>query len=390
MLAGELGRLLRPNYQFGFAMMPPIGPGVPGGTPQHGFDTAPLPDVKRMVAERAAEDIMSINDQTVAAIGALDPNAADYLRQRTQLLDTERVDVLRLVQPHMPDRTVATATEASPQAQYATQMIGNINTLRQRDIAHARTAITDPVQQARQMDTIARNKRSEIADVLVYHMDEPALPPPRARARTTARPATPPAGTAAPAPQWPTQAADAARRTQDVVVRTVVADDRGRRFGLGCATGVVGTLLLVGAIALASGWRPFGGGYSPSPSPTPTHTPSSSGETTQHIVLAANTCQDVAANTVLMGDVNIGGQVVNGRIVGGRNLYDTGDGSDQTGLVTVTTANQTVCAPWGASGETLSNPADAKKKAESAKSDMEANGCGPGGCRRGVTIVYVP
>lgn len=387
MFSGELGRVLRPKHYFNFAMTPPpTGPGAPGS----GFDTDPVPNYRRMVAERAAEDIMSRNDVAAAALRALDPQANNYADQRTRILDEEKVETLHLIQPHMPDRNQATATEASPQTQYAATMIGNINALRQRDIEHARTAITDPVRQAEQLANIAKTKRTEIADVLVYHMEEPAIPPPRARARTTARAAAP-AQTANAAPQWPTQAADAAGRTRDVVVRTVVADDRGRRFSLGCLTGVAGTLLLVGTIALASGWRPFNGGPEyPTPSPTPTHTPSSSGETTQRIVLAANSCKDVPANTVLMGDVVIGGSVVGGRIVGGRTLYDTGDGSDQTGLVTVTTAGQTVCAPWGASGDTLSNPADAKKKAQSDQSDMEANGCGPGGCRRGVTIVYVP
>lgn len=390
MFPGELGlgRVLRPQLAFNFAMTPPTG-GGPGG-----FDTEPLPDYRRMVAERAAEDIMNRNDRAVRDLDRLNTADADYADRRREILANEHTDLLHLVQPHMPDRALATPTEASPDAQFTAQMIGNINALRHRDIAIARSTYTDPVRQAEELTNIQNNKRNEIADVLSRQMAEPVVPRPRGtRSARAPQPATP-----AATPAWPGQvrdtAARAADRTRDFVVtqRDNISrrdsSGRGRSFAGGIAVGAVGTFALLWILS-AAGCDVIPGAAKPGTTPTPNKTPTSQ-TSAGPVSIASGSCLEVPADSVIMGDVNVGGHIENGHVVGGRNLYDTGDGSDQTGLVTVTTQKQTICAEWGASGQSFTTLDDAKKKAASDKADMEATGCGQNGCRRGVTIVYVP
>lgn len=97
--------------------------------------------------------------------------------------------------------------------------------------------------------------------------------------------------------------------------------------------------------------------------------------TTGTFNIAPGACMEVGPNTVVGGDVS----------ANGTNLFDTGPGSQDTGLVLLTTASAQVCAPNGASGEYFSDATDAQNYANWRRTNMLSNGC-DSGCSGGVVI----
>lgn len=119
----------------------------------------------------------------------------------------------------------------------------------------------------------------------------------------------------------------------------------------------------------------------PYPQTIPGSTGNSSGSTNTGAInpgtfnITPGTCMEVGPNTVIGGDVS----------ANGTNLFDTGPGSQDTGLVLLTTASADVCAPNGASGAVFSNATDAQNYANWRRSNMLVNGC-ENGCSGGVFI----